>query len=179
MMAAVQPFLSGAISKTVEYAGRSHGRGNFERLHGGLAAGTEGHRHLPRRLQALATAEYLGRQAEAGVRGREPEELRSQRIAARARSEPVPRPSPAAPVEALRTLDRRKLADERQAITHKFSVGQHEGYLTVGLYEQRPARRNLHHHGQGRLHGFRPDGFLRHRRLPGVAVRRAAQGAVR
>src|SRR5579863_6756578 len=30
---------------------------------------------------------------------------------------------------------RRKLADERQAITHKFSVGGHEGYLTVGLYE--------------------------------------------
>ena len=30
---------------------------------------------------------------------------------------------------------RRKLPDERQAITHKFAVGQHEGYLTVGLYE--------------------------------------------
>ncbi|MGH9351720.1 MAG: vitamin B12-dependent ribonucleotide reductase, partial [Terriglobia bacterium] len=29
---------------------------------------------------------------------------------------------------------RRKLPDERQAITHKFSVGGHEGYLTVGLY---------------------------------------------
>jgi ribonucleoside-diphosphate reductase alpha chain len=30
---------------------------------------------------------------------------------------------------------RRKLSDERHAITHKFSVGQHEGYLTVGLYD--------------------------------------------
>jgi ribonucleoside-diphosphate reductase alpha chain len=30
---------------------------------------------------------------------------------------------------------RRKLADERRAITHKFSVGGHEGYLAVGLYE--------------------------------------------
>lgn len=29
---------------------------------------------------------------------------------------------------------RRKLPDERQALTHKFSVGGHEGYLTVGLY---------------------------------------------
>src|SRR5205085_1644651 len=30
---------------------------------------------------------------------------------------------------------RRKLPDERQSITHKFSIGGHEGYLTVGLYE--------------------------------------------
>jgi ribonucleoside-diphosphate reductase alpha chain len=30
---------------------------------------------------------------------------------------------------------RRKLAEERQAVTHKFSIGGHEGYITVGLYE--------------------------------------------
>ena len=30
---------------------------------------------------------------------------------------------------------RRKLPDERNAITHKFSIGGHEGYMTVGLYE--------------------------------------------
>jgi ribonucleoside-diphosphate reductase alpha chain len=30
---------------------------------------------------------------------------------------------------------RRRLADERKAITHKFQVGPCEGYLTVGLYE--------------------------------------------
>jgi ribonucleoside-diphosphate reductase alpha chain len=30
---------------------------------------------------------------------------------------------------------RRKLPDERRAITHKFSINEHEGYLTVGLYE--------------------------------------------
>src|SRR5690606_15123687 len=30
---------------------------------------------------------------------------------------------------------RRKLPDERKAITHKFSIGGHEGYLTVGPYE--------------------------------------------
>jgi ribonucleoside-diphosphate reductase alpha chain len=30
---------------------------------------------------------------------------------------------------------RRRLPEERSAITHKFSVGGHEGYLTVGLYE--------------------------------------------
>ncbi len=30
---------------------------------------------------------------------------------------------------------RRRLADERQAITHKFSIAGHEGYFTVGLYD--------------------------------------------
>ncbi len=30
--------------------------------------------------------------------------------------------------------ERRRLADERRAITHHFSVGGQEGYLTVGLY---------------------------------------------
>ncbi len=30
---------------------------------------------------------------------------------------------------------RRRLPDERNAITHKFSIAGHEGYLTVGLYE--------------------------------------------
>ena len=27
------------------------------------------------------------------------------------------------------------ISDERRAITHKFSIGGHEGYLTVGLYD--------------------------------------------
>jgi ribonucleoside-diphosphate reductase alpha chain len=30
---------------------------------------------------------------------------------------------------------RRKLSDERRAITHKFSINEHEGYITVGLYD--------------------------------------------
>ena len=30
---------------------------------------------------------------------------------------------------------RRRLPDEREAITHHFTVGSQEGYLTVGLYE--------------------------------------------
>jgi ribonucleoside-diphosphate reductase alpha chain len=32
-------------------------------------------------------------------------------------------------------LRRRKLADTRSSLTHKFSVAGHEGYITVGLYE--------------------------------------------
>jgi ribonucleoside-diphosphate reductase alpha chain len=33
---------------------------------------------------------------------------------------------------------RRKLPDERKSITHKFSVGGHEGYIIVGMYEEGP-----------------------------------------
>jgi ribonucleoside-diphosphate reductase alpha chain len=38
-------------------------------------------------------------------------------------AETTPRPS------------RRKLPEERQSITHKFSIAGHEGYITVGMYE--------------------------------------------
>lgn len=31
---------------------------------------------------------------------------------------------------------RRKLPDERRSITHKFSIGGHEGYIIVGMYEE-------------------------------------------
>lgn len=33
------------------------------------------------------------------------------------------------------SAQRRKLPDERKSITHKFSVGGHEGYIIVGMYE--------------------------------------------
>ena len=36
---------------------------------------------------------------------------------------------------ASRTPVRRKLPDERHALTHKFDIAGHEGYITVGLFE--------------------------------------------
>jgi ribonucleoside-diphosphate reductase alpha chain len=39
------------------------------------------------------------------------------------------------PVPPANKPFRRKLEDERRAVTHKFTVGGHEGYLTVGLYD--------------------------------------------
>ena len=36
---------------------------------------------------------------------------------------------------APRAAVRRRLPDERRSITHKFSIGGHEGYMTVGMYE--------------------------------------------
>lgn len=66
-----------------------------------------------------------------------------------------PMPPPATPVVELETqkaqpsaaeapeqqdlfarAQRRKLADERKSITHKFSVGGHEGYIIVGMYAE-------------------------------------------
>ena len=47
---------------------------------------------------------------------------------ASARSSTSARPRPPRAV-------RRKLPDERASFTHKFSIGGHEGYITVGLYE--------------------------------------------
>ena len=46
-------------------------------------------------------------------------------------------PRPAAEGEAPRAIEpyRRHLPDEREAITHKFRVGEQEGYLTVGMFE--------------------------------------------
>lgn len=52
----------------------------------------------------------------------------------------APAPAPIAPV-SLSTVGeahaprRRRLTEERKAITHKFRVGDQEGYITVGLYD--------------------------------------------
>ena len=35
----------------------------------------------------------------------------------------------------IERIARKRLPDERKAITHKFSIGGHEGYLTVGMYD--------------------------------------------
>ena len=55
-----------------------------------------------------------------------------------------PKAKPVEPVSAAPANDvdretlkpqRRRMPDERRALTHHFSIGGHEGYLTVGLYE--------------------------------------------
>ena len=56
MMSAAQPFLSGAISKTVNMPESATRRGHRGCLPAGLEAGPQGHRHLPRRLEAQPAA---------------------------------------------------------------------------------------------------------------------------
>ena len=117
MMAAVQPFLSGAISKTINMPEES----TVEDV-----------------MQAYLESWKLGLKAVAIYRDNS---KRSQPLsAAGAKKDAVavkaPEPSPAAQQQELFIrARRRKLPSERQSITHKFSIGGHEGYITVGMYE--------------------------------------------
>jgi len=104
MMAAAQPFLSGAISKTV---------------------------NMPRETtpadiaQAYLEGWQLGLKALAVYRdgSKESQPLSTQTEASKAADKVAAAPR------------RERLADTRRSITHKFNVAGHEGYITVGLYD--------------------------------------------
>ncbi|MBC8102877.1 MAG: vitamin B12-dependent ribonucleotide reductase, partial [Cytophagales bacterium] len=111
MMAAVQPFISGAISKTVNMP----------------------HDATPEEIaEAYLQAWKLGTKALAIYRDGSKKTQPLSTGATETKKEAVAVAAAAAPLEA-RPL-RRKLPDERQSLTHKFSVGGHEGYITIGLY---------------------------------------------
>jgi len=107
MMGAAQPFLSGAISKTVNMPNSATaediGTAYLESWKLGLKA-VAIYRDGCKRSQPLNTGKSEEKAEEA-----------------------------AAPAEP--SLARRRLPDERRAITHKFSIGGHEGYMTVGMYD--------------------------------------------
>ena len=118
MMAAVQPHLSGAISKTVNMPESRHRRGHRADLLRGLEAGPEGAGHLPRQLQGRPAA--VGRQEEARRgRGRAPAPQRKR--------PPWPQPHDHRPV-------RRRLPRQRPATVTRFSVAGAEGYMTASSY---------------------------------------------
>jgi ribonucleoside-diphosphate reductase alpha chain len=109
MMAAVQPFLSGAISKTVNMPTDATPEDIQEAYIEGWRLGLKAiavYRDGCKRSQPLSTSK---------------EEARGEAPAVT----PVGEGRPA----------RRKLPDERHAITHKFQIAGHEGYITVGMYE--------------------------------------------
>ncbi len=120
MMAAAQPFLSGAISKTINMPEES----TIEDV-----------------MQAYIESWKLGLKAVAIYRDNS--KCSQPLSAAGARKESraeAPKPAEAPPVvpeqqELFLRAQRRKLPVERNSITHKFSIGGHEGYITVGMYE--------------------------------------------
>ena len=135
MMGAVQPFLSGAISKTVNLPQTATRRGHRRRLHRGLALRRQGAGHLPRRLEDRAGAAH---RRPAGRRHRRasptPWPRRSRACTPRSSSTPrSPRPSPRPRPRSGPA--RKRMPVERQSITHKFSIGGHEGYITAGVYD--------------------------------------------
>jgi ribonucleoside-diphosphate reductase alpha chain len=109
MMAAVQPFLSGAISKTVNMP------------HGTLVEDIE---------QAYIEAWRLGLKAIAIYR----DGCKRTQPLSTARTE-TDEAQPVSVMSVAPQLRRRKLPDTRKSLTHKFSVAGHEGYITIGLYE--------------------------------------------
>jgi ribonucleoside-diphosphate reductase alpha chain len=115
MMAAVQPFVSGAISKTINMPEESTVEDIMEAYTESWRLGLKAvaiYRDNSKRVQPLSSGTSKGAKA-----------------------------ATAAPA-AVQTVEkivyrpvRRKLPDERRSITHKFSIGGHEGYITVGMYE--------------------------------------------
>ena len=153
MLAAVQPFLSGAISKTVnmpeEATPEDIKKVYVEAWRLGLKA-IAIYRDGSKRTQPLNTKKQgsgsrIPRLPGSDGPHRGPEigqDSGKQESGARSKVErqslapspQPPAPSAQSPAPSPRPY-RRKLPDERRAITHKFSVGGHEGYLTAGLYE--------------------------------------------
>ena len=119
MMGATQPFISGAISKTVNVP-REATVEDIERAYveswrlGAKAISI--YRDGSKRTQPLNTSRAQVADTR-NVAGAEVKEVVKEVVKI------VERPM------------RRKLPDERNAITHKFDVAGHEGYITVGLFE--------------------------------------------
>jgi len=112
MMGATQPFISGAISKTVNVPKAATVEEIEQAYIDAWRIGAKAvsiYRDGSKRTQPLNTA-----------RDKTPEAARGM-----------------SPVEAGMEAGprRHKLSDERHSITHKFDIGGHEGYITVGLYE--------------------------------------------
>jgi len=108
MMAAVQPFLSGAISKTVNLPKEA------------TVADIEA---------AYVEAWRSGLKAVAIYRDGSKSSQPVSTSAAEVNEQPLP-----ADLSGPPAANRHRLQDERSAVTHHFSIAGHEGYLTVGLY---------------------------------------------
>src|SRR5690606_671798 len=145
MMAAVQPFISGAISKTVNMPEDATIEDIADAYVKGWELGLKAlaiYRENSKRSQPLSTtkdgntkknkaeaSEPAGTTADArsdaealgdGVAAREPEivEVVKEKVVEKVVYQPI----------------RKRLPDERPSITHKLSIAGHEGYLHIGLY---------------------------------------------
>ncbi len=106
MMAATQPFLSGAISKTVNLPQSATVADIADAYTRGWKGGLKAlaiYRDGSKTAQALRTDAQDEKEAEAEVQ----------------MAQPV----------------RKKMPRERESITHKFAIGGHEGYITAGKYD--------------------------------------------
>jgi ribonucleoside-diphosphate reductase alpha chain len=116
MMGAVQPFISGAISKTVNMPETASvediADAYIQAWHLGIKA-LAIYRDGSKTAQALRTDAQKTKPAAS--------EAALDEVIADALAKAPPK--------------RRRMPRERQSITHKFSIGGHEGYITAGMYE--------------------------------------------
>jgi ribonucleoside-diphosphate reductase alpha chain len=126
MMAAVQPFISGAISKTVNLPENATVDDIMEAYLQAWKLGIKAvavYRDGCKKSQPLSAAGTKTAEAAGGG----PFDSRSGQVRA---TQVVEEENLNGPPRAVR----HKLQEERASITHKFKVGDHEGYITVGLY---------------------------------------------
>ena len=131
MMAAVQPFISGAISKTVNMPHEATAKEIADVYMEGWRLGLKAiaiYRDGSKRQQALTTSKESDAKKQNQERDVETATKAAEVVKTAKEIETVT-------VKEDRRLRRRRLPDERKSITHKFAVGNHEGYITVGLYD--------------------------------------------
>jgi ribonucleoside-diphosphate reductase alpha chain len=134
MMGAVQPFLSGAISKTVNLPQTATVEDIADAYIEAWRCGVKAlaiYRDGSKTAQALRTDAQQGVDTESivdavaeAVEGMYTQEQLDSAVAkavTKAKAEAGPA--------------RKRMPVERQSITHKFSIGGHEGYITAGVYD--------------------------------------------
>jgi ribonucleoside-diphosphate reductase alpha chain len=123
MMGAIQPFISGAISKTVNMPEAATAEEIEQVYLEGWKQGLKAiaiYRDNSKRSQPLSTGKK--KDGDAAV-----EDVDSAAVAELRRQLAVAQTEAGKP-------HRRRLPSERTAVTHKFDIAGHEGYITVGLY---------------------------------------------
>src|SRR5437660_6310188 len=115
MMASAQPFLSGAISKTINMPEESSVEDIMNAYIESWKLG----------LKAVAIYRDNSKRSQPLNAGGKKEEKQAE---AAGILEPIQR-------ELFARQQREKMPVERASVTHKFSVGGHEGYITVGMYD--------------------------------------------
>jgi ribonucleoside-diphosphate reductase alpha chain len=118
MMGAVQPFISGAISKTVNMPQTATVEDIADAY---IQAWRLGVKALAIYRDGSKTAQALRTDAQK----EKPADVDVQAEVEKAVTEALAKVGP----------KRRRMPRERQSITHKFSIGGHEGYITAGMYE--------------------------------------------
>ena len=125
MMAATQPFISGAISKTVNLPEDCTVEEIMDAYVQGWKLGLKAiaiYRENSKRSQPLATSQggnTKGKEmAESSGDGAMKEPSLAENVVEKIIYKPI----------------RKRLPDERPSVTHKFSIAGHEGYLHIGLY---------------------------------------------